>query len=225
MIKHIPFFIERNMQTEVVILPCDPDDFSRLYKSSIEAYGLPEMMSEPGVRQNGFAFLMEYSLKGNDLDISKAAKDLCKLISKVTDAAYREIYSSWLQKESKIKMTSINKWIKEAEETAAEEKAPDTYVNIELPKGVKKSIAELRDDILQYGMFMDNNQIYMNIGEITDKKIRFVPVSNFTIEILQHMNDEKQAMKLLRIKNTFNDERIFDTLSENMNTPQAFDNT
>lgn len=225
MLKHIPLFIERNMQTEVVVLPCDPDDFSRIQLGSFEAYEpYVKMVTDYSSRKNGFSFLMEHMLKGSDLDISKGVKELCKLISKVTDTAYREIYSSWLQKESKTKMTAINKWIKEAEETAAEEKTPDTYVNIELPKGVKKSIAELRDDILKYGMFIDSNQIYMSIGEITDKVMRFVPVSNFTIEILQHMNDEKQPMKLLRLKNIFNEERIFDTLSENLNTPQAFDN-
>lgn len=223
MLKHIPFFIERNMQTEVVILPCDPDDFSRLYKSSIETYGLPEMMNEPDVRLNGFKFLMQYTLTGTDLDISKGAKELCKIISRVSDEAFKETYTTWIQKESKIKLTILNKWIKEEEESAAAEK-PE-YINIELPKGVKKTIKELRDDILKYGMFMDNNEIYMSIGEVSDKKMRFMPISNFMIEILQHMNDEKQAMKLIRIKNVFGEERIFDTLSENLNTPQAFDNT
>lgn len=223
MLKHIPLFIEKGMQTEIVVLPCDPDDFSRIQKASLEEYEpLIKLIDE---RKNGFAFLMDNMLIGSDMDRSAAAKELCKLISKVTDLAYREIYTGWLQKQSKLKLPTIKAWIKEAELNPEPNREADTYINIELPKGVKKSIGELREDILKYGMFIDSNQIFMSIGEISDKKIRFAPISNFMIEILQHMNDEKQAMKLLRIKNIHGDEKIFDTLSENLNAPQAFDNT
>lgn len=222
MLKHVPMFIEKGMQTEVVILPCDPDDFSRIQKSTWEEYEpLLKLIDE---RKNGFEFLMDNMLIGSDMDISKAATDLCRLISKVNDSAYREIYTGWLQKKSKLKLATIKSWIKQAEEEVEKTQESDNYINIELPKGVKKSIGELREDILKYGMFIDNNQIYMSIGEIADKKIRFASISNFSIEILQHMNDEKQPMKLLRLKNIHNEERIFDTLSENINTPQAFDN-
>ena len=74
-------------------------------------------------------------------------------------------------------------------------------------------------------MFMANNKIWMTKGEGIDGKTTFSAMSNFEIEILQHMQDEKFPMKLIRIKNIHNLEKIFDTQSENLNTPQAFDNT
>lgn len=227
MLKYIPEFMKAGLRVEVVLLPCDPDDFTRIYSDSIAKFGpLPEMLKEKEVRRDGFSFLMEHKLVGDALDQSEGAKNLCSLISIIEDDYITEVYTGWLQKESKIKISTIKNWIKEAKVSNLEVNDDDTddqYKVIELPKEVKTPLAELEKDILKYGMFMDNNQIYMvtNPGE---QYLHFIKKSNFMIEILQHMQDEKFPMKLLRIKNIHGLEKIFDTPSENLNSPQAFDN-
>lgn len=223
MLKYIPEFIQAGFRVEVVVLPCDPDDFVRQYKSSIEKYTLPDMMAEPLVKKDGFLFLMENKLVGDAVDVSRGAQELCKLIAKITDESMSEIYAGWLQKESKVKATTIKKWIKEFS-VEVEDHNTDSYRQIELPKNVLVPLAELEKDIRTYGMFQANNQIFMTDGENSDKKIQFTSVSNFAIEILQHMRDEKFPMKLLRIKNVHNLEIIFDTASENLNAFRQFDN-
>ena len=47
--------------------------------------------------------------------------------------------------------------------------------------------------------------------QINDEKpFRFKSVSNFSIEVIQHMHDENFPKKLIRVKNIYNNERIFD---------------
>lgn len=223
-LKHIPEFIKLGFRVEIVALPLDPDDFTRAYQEPIDYIGLDIVLNHSAVRKDGFAFLLEHNLKGNELAVSDGAKRMCDLISKIEDDSMTEIYTGWLQKESKIKATTIKNWIKEAKAQIVEI-VNDNHTQIELPKEVKIPIAELEKDIRRYGMFMANNQVYMSIGDGTDGRLRFSSMSNFMIEILQHMQDEKFPMKLLRIKNVYNEEKIFDTASENLNTPQGFDNT
>lgn len=226
MLKHIPEFMKVGLRVEVVLLPCDPDDFTRIYADSIGKYGpLNDMLNEDKVKLDAFSFLMEHSLIGTALDKSSGAKRLCELISKIEDDYINEVYTSWLQKESGLKITTIKNWIKEAKTNNIDVVGDDEeYIKIELPKEVKVPLIELEKDIRRYGMFMANNQIYMSISSPGDKYIYFAKKSNFMIEILQHMQDEKFPMKLLRIANIHGEEKIFDTASENLNSPQAFDN-
>jgi 5S rRNA maturation endonuclease (ribonuclease M5) len=96
----------------------------------------------------------------------------------------------------------------------------ELYTQYELPKEVKTPIAELIEDIEKYRMFMANNQIWIMQG---DTKKHFKSVSNFVVKIIQHMQDEKLPMKLIKIRNVYKQEKIFDVLSDKLNTPQKFD--
>ncbi|MBS7230359.1 hypothetical protein KHA90_04925 [Flavobacterium psychroterrae] len=96
----------------------------------------------------------------------------------------------------------------------------EEYAQYELPKEVKNPIAELISDIEKYRMFMANNQIWIMQG---DTKKYFKSVSNFVVKIIQHMQDEKFPMKLIKIRNVYKQEKIFDVLSDKLNTPQKFD--
>lgn len=158
-----------------------------------------------------------------EINRSSGAKFLCSEIINVEDKALFEIYLNWIQKESGISKSTINSWIKELKEENHVEEEWDSP-EYELPKSVKVPFSELEKDIKFYGMFMANNRIWMAEDEGRDGKIHFTAMSNFEIEILQHMQDEKFPMKLIRIKNVHGLEKIFDTPSENLNTPQAFDN-
>lgn len=226
MIKYIPEFMKSGFRVEVCLLPYDPDDFTRIYADSIRKYSLPSMLKETEATQDGFEFLMDNLLIGSEINRSDAAKKLCELIATINDASLVEIYSGWLAKNSKLKLTTIKNWIKESKVNSIEvDEGDPEYTVIELPKEVTVPVQELEKDIKKYGMFMANNQIYMSIAEPGSKYMYFSKKSNFMIEILQHMQDEKFPMKLLRIANIHGEEKIFDTPSENLNTPQAFDNT
>lgn len=221
----IPRLIKAGFRVDLVFLPCDPDDFVREHKRSVEHYGLPELLNEDSVRKDGFAFLIENIIKGNDLDKSAGAREMCKMIATIEDDSIVEIYKLWIQKESGVKAVTLKNWIKEFKENNIEVVAP-TFESLQyqLPYDVKVPFSELEDDIKRYGLFMANNQIYMTLPQSADNKTRFYSVSNFTIEVLQHMRDEKFPMKLFRMKNIHGEECIFDAPSESINSPQLFDN-
>lgn len=228
-LKHIPAFIKAGFSTSVIQLPdCDPDDFVRDYAESIEKYTLPAMFDEPQVKKNGFQFLMEFELKAN-ADLSskaKAIQRLCEVISTEQDSIMKEIYTEWLAKESGRKLPTITRIIKEIEQAAllAENVISSKNDVYELPKELegKVSLKDVTRDIETYGLFQAGNRIWVKRG--SDTPYTFQWVSNFSIEIIQHMNDEKYPMKLLRITNKFNKEVIFDTQSENLMSPMSFSN-
>lgn len=95
------------------------------------------------------------------------------------------------------------------------------YDNYKLPDEITNPIDNFIDDIEKYGLFMANNQIWIVQGDTKTK--HFKSVSNFSIEIIQHMLDEKVPMKLIRIINIFNQEHIFDVASDRLNTPMKLD--
>lgn len=226
-LKHIPAFIKAGFSTSVIQLPeCDPDDFVRDYAPIIGLCSLPAMFEEPQVKKNGFQFLMEYALKGNS-DLASRAKAihrLCEVISTEQDNIMKEIYTEWLAKESGRKLPTITRIIKEIEHEAqvAENISSSNNDVYELPKELegKVNLRDLIKDIETYGLFQAGNRIWVKRG--SDTPYTFQWVSNFSIEIIQHMNDEKFPMKLLRITNKFNKEVIFDTQSENLMSPMSF---
>ena len=97
----------------------------------------------------------------------------------------------------------------------------DQFPNIILPNEINEPLSHFIEDIQKYNMFIANNQIWM--GNNDDKSKHFKSVSNFSIEIIQHMIDEKVPMKLIRIINIFNHEHIFDVASDRLNTPMKLD--
>lgn len=92
----------------------------------------------------------------------------------------------------------------------------------QLPDEIKEPLENFINDIEHYQMFMANNQIWIMKRE--DKKYTFYSVSNFAISILQHLQDEKYPIKLIRLKNTQNVERVFDIPADAINTLSKLDN-
>ena len=226
-IKQIPLFMAAGFQVQVCQLPpidgktLDPDDFSRAIKIDAALHIRNAMIEHPPLKE-GFSILMTYYLEGkSELEKASGGRDLVKVVASVKDEALQEIYKKWLIKESGLKESTINKWLKLELDSIVVEK--ETTRRYQLPTSIKTPLKELLPDIEKYGMFVANDQIWIMTGK--EKPFTFNSVSNFSIEIIQHMQDEKLPMKLIRIRNIHGDERIFDTPSENLNTPQAFDNT
>lgn len=223
MLKYIPKFIEKGFRCDVIVFPegVDPDDYSRNYVPKMSADNQPISLKEhlTTLIKDGFNILLDEYVQGDDIEKAKGVRLLCELIAKIQDETYKEVYTLWLAKHSPQTKATLNKWIKAKEETFRE--VETSYEEYELPKDVKVPFKELEKTIKYYGMFMANNQIYI-MKDVSDRKV-FYSVSNFKIEILQHMRDEKIPMKLYRMKNIFNQEVIFDAPSELINTPQAFE--
>ena len=95
----------------------------------------------------------------------------------------------------------------------------DPLEDYQFPKEVEDP-SVYKNEILEYGIFQHANRIYCS----TDKGNAFYDISNFSIEIIQHMQDEQYPMKLIRICNVHGVEKIFDVLSEKINTLNSFKN-
>lgn len=108
----------------------------------------------------------------------------------------------------------------------SEEVATRASPYVDLPHGITTDFKDIEDDIKKYKIFMSDNRIYIRRkkekGE--DESYYFQVISNFEIKILQHIQDEKFPIKLLKIKNVFNLEKIFDIPSDLFNTLASFEN-
>ncbi len=218
-LKYVPIFIEHGMSVDICCLPenMDPDDYVRQNKQEIETKGL-EPSLQPYI-SNGFKFLMMHYLKGDELDRATGVKELSRIIINIKDYSLREIYTGWLVSESKLSKSAINNIIR-TEESLSIVKSNSEEDAYQLPKGVTTPLKELLPMIERYQMFMSNDQIYMQTS--FDQPYMFKSVSNFSIEIIQHMNDDKFPKKLLKVKNTLGEERIFDAPADSMASPLEF---
>ena len=75
-------------------------------------------------------------------------------------------------------------------------------------------------DIEKYKLFVGANRVW--IAKKSNNKTSFEHITNFAIEILQHIQDEKLPLKLICMKNTVNLEVVYDTPSDKINTIPKF---
>jgi len=227
MLKHIPLFLSEGIRTDIIILPgLDPDDFCRVHKRSIEKYTLNSLLKEPEVRKEGFLALMESKLVGDGIEIARGAQELAKVLATIPDEILRDHYTSWLTKESKETKKTIEGWIKKEMEILDNSipKELQSHYQYEFPDGIAVT-DDILSDVRYYGLFMSNNQIYFALDKSKEGITYFTSNSNFQIEYMMHIRDEKFPKKLIRVQNTFKEEMVFDTNSDNLNTLQTFYNT
>ena len=152
-----------------------------------------------------------------------------KLVGCIPDDTTREAYAEQLKELFKIKVASQQK---------KEEKPKNINNSPRVQRGDRSGIDgsldncvfpdEVEDpylyknEIIEYGLFQHHNRIYTSAGK--EGKEYFMSISNFSIEIVQHMQDEKFPMKLIRICNIYGSEKIFDILSDKINSLPSFKN-
>lgn len=227
MIKHIPLFLAAGFRVDVFEIPfgMDPDDFCRwvaaekrttfgaLYEKDPMELGLTD----------GFHFLMKEHLKGDDYQKAQGLRELFDLIATIPDTFHQSNYLEWLKKESKLSKKDLDKFYGEAVERRKTDLTEKQEVSMYIiPKAARVNVEDVLESIEKYQLFYGNNQIWMQVGQ--EPPYAFRSVSNFTVEIIQHMSDQKFPMKLIRVKNVYGQEKIFDVPSDQMNTPLAFDN-
>ncbi|WP_264558642.1 CHC2 zinc finger domain-containing protein [Flavobacterium sp. N2270] len=147
--------------------------------------------------------------------VEKITSTFPEIINIKLPEKYNDLSDYFLENTTSNFQTIIDKVINKPE--VSNEK----YKNINLPQDIDEPISNFIDDIEKYNLFMAKNQIW--IGNNNSKDKHFKSVSNFSMEIIQHMIDEKVPMKLIRIINIFNHEHIFDVPSDRLNTPMKLD--
>ena len=97
---------------------------------------------------------------------------------------------------------------------------------IDFPDNLDVEFKDVESDIKKYRIFMSNSKIFIRRKKEKEEDVSyyFQEISNFEIKILQHIQDEKFPIKLLKVKNVFNLEKIFDIPSDLFNTLGSFEN-
>ena len=221
--KIIPEFLKHNFRVYIQTLGgYDPDEFIRFWRPTKDDMEILSKTAE--FRDDGFMFYLQKTLTGDLIDDGIQARESLKIICSIEDNAMKDIYLGMLQKESKVKLTTLKKWIKEDQNEIEKNKtdklsSSDEY---QLPKEVKEPLDKLLPTIKKYQLFMANNKIYCQSNK-KEPPYFFVCVSNFDIEIIQHMRDEEYPSKLVRIKNIYNQSAVFDMPSKDMNKVDSFE--
>lgn len=168
---------------------------------------------------------------GDDAHAKNRASELiAEIVALIPKEGIREHYQKALCADLGIKPKIFKDQLKDAlerrkQQVEAEERRlarqvgiPDEY---KLPAEVagKVSWLDLKKDVDNYSLFIFGNRIYSQRGGET---FYFKEVSNFSIKIIQHMEDEKMPMKLAQIENVHGRKRTFDAPSEDFTSPDAF---
>ena len=151
-----------------------------------------------------------------------------KLVGCIPDNTTREAYTEQLKEMFNIKVSSVKSQVSEVRPKVSEVRVQRTVFsndgsldNYLFPDEVEDPYL-YKNEIIEYGLFQHHNRIYTSAGK--EGKEYFMSISNFSIEIVQHMQDEKFPMKLIRICNIYGSEKIFDILSDKINSLPSFKN-
>lgn len=151
-----------------------------------------------------------------------------KLVGCIPDDTTREAYTEQLKEMFNIKVSAVKSQASEVRPKVSEVRVQRTVFsndgsldNYLFPDEVEDPYL-YKNEIIEYGLFQHQNRIYTSAGK--EGKEYFMSISNFSIEIVQHMQDEKFPMKLIRICNIYGSEKIFDILSDKINSLPSFKN-
>lgn len=152
-----------------------------------------------------------------------------KLVGCIPDDTTREAYAEQLKEIFKIKVASQQKKEekpKNSNNSPRVQRSEGSGIDGSLDNYLFPDEVEdpylYKNEIIEYGLFQHQNRIYTSAGK--EGKEYFMSISNFSIEIVQHMQDEKFPMKLIRICNIYGSEKIFDILSDKINSLPSFKN-
>lgn len=182
------------------------------------------------IKRDGFVWLTE-QLYDNSADIGAKARALgtiSELLCYIQDDMTLDFYIDHLAKVTKgMTKSDLKKHVLSARQKIsqkiAKESAPvvsydrDEYT---MPAGLEDKFEEYEKDIKAYNIFQHDRIVYSRRGE--EGHYNFMRVSNFSIQIIQHMEDEKFPMKLVKMTNKYGKVRIFDTRSADFTSEAKF---
>ncbi|HLS11750.1 MAG TPA: DNA primase [Flavobacteriaceae bacterium] len=223
-IRALEQLLKAEMITQVLHLPFgdDPNDYTIEYHRRIKddvdvVFTLDHIKESNKPRIDGYEYYIKNLLAGkDDYAIGHEVKKHLKMLTTIKDSILHNSYLDKLANISGIRKTDIKKWMDT-------EVVVDDNEMYSLPARFRKDLEKYRPTIEKYQLFMAGNQIYVQRGNRAPYS--FQSVSNFEIEIVQHMQDDEYPRKLVRIKNVYNYERVFDMPSSDINYPQSFENS
>lgn len=176
------------------------------------------------MRTDGVVWMAERQMAevGNDgFKRSEALKEIARLIEAIPDTIVRGHYKEMVRKMLKVKNADMNAAFNQVEKEARKKftQAAQRDDDYELPREVVAtggSLESFEHDIRNYGVFEHRHVLYA-----VQNDRYFERISNFSIEIIQHMEDEKFPMKLVKMSNG-EKHRTFDTPSKSFNSLQSF---
>lgn len=227
--RSIPILIKEGFSVYILNTPdfleegknYDPDDFCRKYFYNYEklTFGKADWKPFLDTKTSGFAHFLNAHLGGDIQQEAKGIHTVVDLIKEVKNETQQEIFIKAVVKNSSLTEKSIkellNKKIQDKENDVTEYTFPT--------KEAEKDKDLLIPTIENYNLFMHGNKIYMLRGK--QKPFHFSAVSNFSISYLQHIQDEKQPSKLIKVSNTKGRQAIFDAPNSEVNSPYKFDDT
>lgn len=159
---------------------------------------------------------------------SQMIRETAQLVRGIPDAIIQDAYKS------KLKGNNIGIRNKELQVALAQledeqrKRSNAIYLSsqaddVELPRQVQadgKRFEDFAHDIKEYKCFMHGNRVYV-MSDKSEKRY-FDEVSNFDIEIIQHIEDKDQPLKLVRMTNVRGKRKTFDTQSKAFNSLASF---
>ncbi len=219
--RTLPMALKQGFRTWVVPLPekDDPDSFC-IAKGKEAKAAIEELKTD------ALLWLATFEVKmtgGDPHKLNAVINEIAEIINQIPQPVIKQWYLDNF-KDTGIKNKDLREAIKAIE--ARERKkmiklsARNPNEGYELPMEVLKtdgSFEKYQGDILNYGLFFHRNRLYALRNDIFFEK-----VANFSIEIIQHMEDEKFPMKLIKITNEHGKARTFDKASKTFISIMAF---
>lgn len=213
---------------EVLWLPVkeDPQSFFGSFENCFTNHGVEMYIAEK--RQNFILWkAAQYNLLSDASEKSNAIKEICQLLAYISDVFLRDEFIDQVLEATNVKKTTLTKAVQTFARDIDREN-PENIMhnslqedNYDIPKHLTNVIKwrHIRDEVLKYQYFTHDNIIYMRRGS---DPYTFQAVSNFSIKIIQHMEDESRPMRLVEITNIHNRKRTFDTSTDDFVTEMGF---
>jgi len=174
-----------------------------------------------------------YNAKDNPAERSNQLKQIAALVVAVDDPFTQQAYIADIKKALKLTGNAFERLVKDMSRTQLREDPNNTNEfeqadgkNYTLPKGINVQWSVVRKQVTDYGFFIHKQRIYMSRkgGEDDNGTVRyfFKDVSNFSIRIIQHMQDEKKPMRLVEIHNVHGRKITFDTSTDDFVSEASF---
>jgi DNA primase catalytic core len=228
--KNASLAINLGLIVDILFLPEkeDPESFfgNNGKESSFLPIGVVEYIAENRVNFILWKAIQYKNISDASLKI-QAIKEICQLLARIYNPFLRDDLIEKAIDIAGVKKSTLTKAVQNYVTEYAREDAENLIHtslqedNYEIPKHLTNVIKwrQIRDEVLKYQYFTHDNMIYMRRG---NDPYRFEAVTNFSIKIIQHMEDEKRPMRLVELTNIHNRKRTFDTSSDDFVTEIGF---
>lgn len=233
--KAIPNALLEGFTVQVAIIPDgkDPDDVIQAARLEADDVNVNVYLSD--FKQDGIEWYANhiYDPTSTPAEQSDQLDEIAFLIGLLKDANLQTIYIKLVAKFTQLTATEWKSRVQTANRAIERQNPSNTTAlnfkgkNYDAPHGI--DLHQYSKDITEYGLFMHNNIIYMQRAkkakddeEGSETVYYFKPVSNFSIRIIQHMDDRNDPKQLVQICNEHGRKRTFETSTDSFVNEGSF---